>query len=207
MKQNEYKLVFISLIVQHRVEGLAKRKHSNEEPEADGRLSEINSLISQFLREIAKDFNAVADPDATNNPIIYGFNIRMDEEQRPVVQSFGNIRPVGPTVKFSEEREPLIDIIDKERELIMIAELPGMDKRDIKITACNDSIDLNAKNQRWSYNRKIVLESRIDPVARSANYTNGVLEITFDKLNKPILSNRCAPVRIGERQIRNRKQR
>ena len=54
-------------------------------------------------------------------------------------------------------REPLIDIIDKKKDLIVIVELPGVDKKDLSLIIDPDRVELKAK--------KI-----IDKVSKCANY-------------------------------------
>jgi HSP20 family protein len=47
-----------------------------------------------------------------------------------------------------ETREPYTDIQETDKEVILTAEMPGVDKKDIKINATEDGIEISAGDQR-----------------------------------------------------------
>jgi len=97
----------------------------------------------------------------------------------------------------SEYREPFIDVVDGDKEIIATAEMPGLEKNDIKINVSEDMLEISAETKQeekkeekgyiyrerrsGSYYRSISLPSPVDPDNSKATYENGVLEIKMPK--------------------------
>ena len=97
----------------------------------------------------------------------------------------------------SEYREPFIDVMDGDKEIIATAEMPGLEKKDIKINVTEDMLEISAETKQeekkdekgyiyrerrsGSYYRAISLPSTVDPDNSKATYENGVLEIKMPK--------------------------
>ena len=97
----------------------------------------------------------------------------------------------------SEYREPFIDVMEKDKEIIATAEMPGLEKKDIKINVTEDMLEISAETKQeekkeekgyiyrerrsGSYYRAISLPSPVDPDNSKATYENGVLEIKMPK--------------------------
>lgn len=95
---------------------------------------------------------------------------------------------------------PDSDIYEKDKEIIAEIDLPGIDKKDIKVNVNKDSIEVTAEKKHEekeedkkkgiyrferSYNgfcRKFDLPKTIDPDNAKAEYKNGVLIIKMPKL-------------------------
>ncbi len=97
----------------------------------------------------------------------------------------------------AEHREPFIDVIENDKEIIATAEMPGLEKQDIKINVTEDRLEISAETKHeekkeekgyiyrerrsGSYYRAISLPSPVDPDKSKASYKNGVLEIKMPK--------------------------
>lgn len=97
----------------------------------------------------------------------------------------------------AEHREPFIDVIESDKEIIATAEMPGLEKQDIKINVTEDRLEISAETKHeekkeekgyiyrerrsGSYYRAISLPSPVDPDESKATYKNGVLEIKMPK--------------------------
>lgn len=112
---------------------------------------------------------------------VYGFSIRTLVGGRPVVETFGNIKdtPKGPVVE--EVREPLVDIFDERGRILLVAELPGVDEKDIKIEIEGDILKLTATGKGHKYAREVLLPARVNSETMKSTYKNGVLEIHLRK--------------------------
>ena len=95
--------------------------------------------------------------------------------------TFGNIRktPEGP--KVDEEREPITDIFDEENEIMVIAEMPGIDQADIKIELKEDILDISATGKNRTYHKELLLPVKVSAENLSHKFTNGILEIRIKK--------------------------
>lgn len=171
------------------------RKRADSAPEELGNFSEINAIIARFLKDVAKDFNEFSDVGPKSQPIIYGFNVRIGPNGEPVINSFGNVRPSKPKVNFSEEREPLIDIIDVENIVTVLAEMPGIDRKSIRVTAAPDEIVIEAREAARNYYKAVRLPTSVDPTKSESRFHNGVLQLDFKKSAK---TNKTAVIRISD---------
>ncbi len=92
---------------------------------------------------------------------------------------------------------PKVDLIDSKDSYKVVAELPGVDKKDIKLNVTNDSVTITAESasekeereksyyfkERSSYGfrRTIPMPEEIKSSTSKAKFNNGVLEITVQK--------------------------
>lgn len=146
---------------------------------------EINKLIARFLEDVAKDFSEFSDVKQVSEPIIYGFNVRVNPHGQPIINSFGNVKPTEPKVAYTDEREPLVDVIDKDKEISIIAEVPGVAKDNIKVTAFPDEVLIEAKDHTRSYSKIVRLSGTVSTSGAAAKFRHGVLELTFKKTANP----------------------
>lgn len=96
-------------------------------------------------------------------------------------------------------REPLVDVVDRGRDIQVLVELPGIDKKDIEINVEEDSIDISAEQKQEAkeeskdkgyyfhersyqkFCRRLPLPAEVIPDKSRAEMKNGVLEIILEK--------------------------
>lgn len=112
---------------------------------------------------------------------VFGFSLKTMEGGRHVVEPFGNIKktPKGP--KVEEEREPIIDVFNEKTEIRIYAEMPGVNKEDIKIELKGDVLNIYAQNKSRKYRKEILLPEKVKTETFTFNYKNGVLSINIKK--------------------------
>jgi len=89
-------------------------------------------------------------------PFVYGYSITIGPDGKPIIREFGNVRPsiTGGRFSLKEEREPLVDVITTDNEVKVIVELPGVNKEDIKLTATEKSLNINAQSPDRKYSKR-----------------------------------------------------
>ena len=112
---------------------------------------------------------------------VYGFTINTAGGGSPKVETFGNIRktPEGPRV--DEEREPITDIFDEETEIMIIAEMPGVEQNEIKIDLKEDILEITAVSKTRTYRKELLLPVKTNLENVSHKFINGILEIKIKK--------------------------
>ena len=112
---------------------------------------------------------------------VYGFTIKSAIGGSPKVETFGNIikTPQGP--KVNEEREPITDLFDEEDEVVIIAEMPGIEESDIIIDLKDDILEISTKSQKKSYRKELLLPVKSEKSSIQQKYINGILEIRIKK--------------------------
>ena len=120
-------------------------------------------------------------------PFVFGVNMTPGKDGVPKFEPFGNVKPQrkGETV-IKEEREPLVDIMEEEEEVIVVAEIPGCVKENIELETTNDSLTIIAcdEDKVRKYNTTVDLPSKINTDHAKASYRNGILEVKLEKLKK-----------------------
>jgi HSP20 family protein len=112
---------------------------------------------------------------------VYGFTINTAGGGTPVVETFGNIKktPKGP--KVDEEREPITDIFNEKNEIVVIAEMPGIDEADLKIDLKGDILEVSAVGKNRTYRKELLLPVSVSKKNLKHKFTNGILEIRIKK--------------------------
>jgi len=91
---------------------------------------------------------------------------------------------------------PPVDLVDLPQELVVLVDLPGVRKEDVKLEGSSDMIEITAERtsrydndehlirERASreYYRSIKLPTNIDDAAARATFFNGVLEVHLPKI-------------------------
>jgi HSP20 family protein len=112
---------------------------------------------------------------------VYGFTINTAGGGTPRVETFGNLKktPEGP--KVDEEREPITDLFNEKTELVVIAEMPGIEEKEIGIELKEDILEISAKSKNRTYRKEMLLPEKVSRQNLRYKFTNGILEIRIKK--------------------------
>jgi HSP20 family protein len=145
---------------------------------------EFDSLFQKMMQPFRRldaiwDDMKSSDNTQTFGPYYYGYSMTVGPDGKPVVKEYGNVRPGLLTT--SEIREPFVDVIvdKKEKILKIVAEMPGVEKNDIKIEVIGRTVNLDAENGDKKYHTKIPIKQKVDEDSVKATYSNGILEVKF----------------------------
>lgn len=115
---------------------------------------------------------------------VWGFTVStLDKDRKPSfrVAPFGNIKKTEKGAEITEEREPIVDVFDEKDCILVIAELPGVQEKDIKLHIKGDVLKLETIGER-KYAKEILLPAKADFESRKVNFKNGILEIKLKKI-------------------------
>ncbi len=113
---------------------------------------------------------------------VYGFSVKNSAGGKTVVEPFGNIKktPKGP--KVEEVREPITDVFDEKDKIMIIVEMPGVSKKDIKLELKDDILELTAESGHKKYAKEVLLVTKsLKAENMTSIYKNGILEINIKK--------------------------
>jgi HSP20 family protein len=71
-----------------------------------------------------------------------------------------------------------------DKEIHIIAELPGVEKNDIKLHGTETTLTINVETPKRKYFKEVQMPEKIDPKKAKTTYKNGVLEITIPKIKE-----------------------
>ena len=115
-------------------------------------------------------------------PYVYGFSISVGPDGKPAIREFGNVQASRLGPKIRKEREPLVDVMEEERDVVIVAELPGVEKDDINLRTTEEHLTISVDTSQRKYHKELALPARVDPGSARASYKNGVLEVRLRKL-------------------------
>ena len=131
------------------------------------------------------------------------------EEMERMFEQFmgrGWLRPFGwerpfwsEMAKSMDVRVPSVDVIDREEEIVVRAEIPGVDKENLEVSLSDDRLTIKGSTRqekeekeageytrremsRGSFTRVVTLPANVDGEKARASFKDGVLEMTLPKL-------------------------
>jgi HSP20 family protein len=107
---------------------------------------------------------------------------------------------VWPEVFPFEGKTPRVDILDRNKEMVVRAELPGVEKDDLDVSVTGHSVTIRAhtkheeekEEERYhrremrygEYRRTLELPETVDESRVKATFRNGILELVFPRMEK-----------------------
>ncbi len=128
-------------------------------------------------------------------PYVYGVRIVIGPDGQPIIEEFGNIRRRGRRAEIREEMEPLVDVIEEKDKVIVIAEIPGVEKDKIDVRVKDKTLVISASDKDRKYYKEVELPAEVKPETAKAKYKNGVLEVVLEK-KKPSIEEEGVRVRV-----------
>jgi HSP20 family protein len=161
---------------------------------------EINKMFEEmerFIRELMRKMEAFTPEDLRDmtkelerrgaKTYVYGFSITIGPDGRPIIREFGNVpRRRGERAAIIEEREPLVDVFERGDEVVIVAEMPGVEKEkiNVKVTEDGRTLIISGTDTDRRYYKEVDLPARVDPSSVKTTYKNGVLEVRLKKSEK-----------------------
>ena len=99
-----------------------------------------------------------------------------------------------------EGKMPRVDVVDRDDEIIVKAEVPGVDKKDLDISVTENTVSIEGSTSHeekeekgdyyrcemssGSFARVVPLPADVDAEKASSKFKDGVLELTLPKMKK-----------------------
>lgn len=177
--------------------GPRKKRFGSWFPDIDEMMREMEKMMQQAFRNVEQQVpkNLVRERKMEDGstvremgPIVYGYSVKIGPDGKPVVRKFGNIDAfpnlLGGGMAVKGEREPLIDVIRGEGEIRVVAEVPGVAKEELKVTADENTVTIESVSGEQRYHKRIDLPETVDPRTAKSSYKNGILEVSVKTRTK-----------------------
>jgi len=155
---------------------------------------EIDRLFEEMFRDIQRGLpeELVKErklPDGSTvktwGPYVYGYSMTMGPDGKPVIREFGNVKTTkGGSPEAAEEREPLVDVVAGDKVVQVIAEVPGVEKKDVSLYTTERQLTISVDTPTRKYHKEVDLPAEVDPKSAKASYKNGVLEVTLNRIEE-----------------------
>lgn len=109
-----------------------------------------------------------------------------------------NEAPFDSLLEFEGQRMPSLDVVDRDNEVFVRAEMPGIEKKDINISLTDNLLTIKGQSSSEkkeekgdyyrheisssSFARSVTVPGNVDSSRAVANLKDGILEITLPKV-------------------------
>ncbi len=141
--------------------------------EMEQMMEDMNRVMGHMMHSRGKD------------PRVYGYSMYIGPDGVPHVEHFGNVESLKGDVPESIEeagvREPYTSSVvdEKKNEVYITAEMPGVEKEDIEVSATENEVLIKAEHGERKYSKTVKTPGEVVPDSAVAKYNNGVLEVTL----------------------------
>ena len=145
----------------------------------DDEFNRVFKRMSSSFFDIDDIFEEFKRNGSNSDPFYYGYTMTVGPNGKPVVKEYGNVKP--ELLPSTDTREPIVDVIADEKEKLvkLVAEMPGVEKTDVKILVQDKSVDISAEHDEKKYHVKVPIKHKVDENSAKASYKNGILELVF----------------------------
>jgi HSP20 family protein len=168
------------------------RRRRKKRPWFNDCFDEFDRLEGTTDEIIRKAFETASERTKARRPYVYGFSMSVGPDGNPVIRDFGNVQPSRRGTKIRKEREPLVDVIEEDKAIVIVAGLPGVEKDNIRIHAIEDHLTVSVNTHSHKYHKELALPARVDPKSVCVSYKNGVLVVRLKKLEAAVKDERIS---------------
>lgn len=117
---------------------------------------------------------------------VYGFSIKTAlgsrGEREVKIEPFGNLhrQSSGQTV-VEDVREPLVDVYEEDDHVLVLAEIPGVSKKDVQLELAEGRLTICAQRGEKRYRKEVDLPGNFSPDKMHSECTNGILKIRLER--------------------------
>jgi HSP20 family protein len=136
-------------------------------------MDEIDELLNSFPS---------VDQAFAKGPIIHGYSVTIGPDGVPVIREFGNARyPANDAApQVADALEPLTEVIDGDKEVRVIAEIPGVTHDSIKVSVKGSVLSIDVATNDRKYHKTVELPA-VALGAPVSTYNNGIFEVRLPK--------------------------
>lgn len=112
---------------------------------------------------------------------IFGFSVKvgLGDDKGVKVEPFGNVHRDTKTgeVEVQEIREPVVDVFDEKDHLLVVAEMPGVGAKDVRLVVAEDLLTIDAAKDDKKYHKEILLPRSYSREKMTVSCNNGIVKI------------------------------
>ena len=115
----------------------------------------------------------------------FGFSIKVGSldansvKVKPLESNTHNSKKYAVTV--FELLEPLVDIFEETDHTLIVADMPGVNEKDIHVDLKDDILQISTKTSEKNYQKEILLKESFTEDRIVHTYKNGILKISLMK--------------------------
>jgi HSP20 family protein len=156
-------------------------KKRSEWDEFSKQFDKLEKIVDGTMNDSTRGF-AEREEKKLPNLYVFGLSVSIGSDGKPQVHRSGSLQSSMQGAQMEKEDEPLLDILDCKKEIIVIAELFGVDKKDIKLDVSESTLRISVDTPERSFHKNLCLPAKVSADSMQASYKNRVLEVRLKRL-------------------------
>ncbi|MFH1055218.1 MAG: Hsp20/alpha crystallin family protein [Candidatus Altiarchaeota archaeon] len=153
---------------------------------------DFDSFFAEFEDQEGEMMN-----HAHENMVFYGYSSYTGPDGKTTVREYSNIPGFKGMPAAQEEQkllegsscgsggmevaEPYYEVAEEKDQVKVVADMPGVDEKEIKLNLKGSLLTIKAGNEHRNYKAEITLPVEVRKKAEKTLYKNGVLEAVYRK--------------------------
>jgi HSP20 family protein len=136
---------------------------------------EVEERLAEIEKEFEKAFSKAGEEGGGGVACPYAYSVRI------AVGPHG----VSKVVEEHGYRVPEVEVVERDDEVWVVADLPGAQKEGIDVKVTERTVTIKAQVGRKYYG-EVELPAEVVPETAKASYKNGILEVRLKKKEKGV---------------------
>lgn len=145
-------------------------------------IGDFIELVGEMAEKGEREVRRTGKIKGLGKDAIYGYHVRIGPLGKPKIKTFGTVRKTKKGPVIAEKREPLVDVFEEKDHLRVTAELPGCEKKDVKLNLKGKTLTVSVDKRGRKYYKDVKLPAKTKISKVTCN--NGVLEVKLKKVKK-----------------------
>jgi HSP20 family molecular chaperone IbpA len=142
-------------------------------------LNNIMEIVSEAEKSGQGKEERTGEIKTPSGKAMYGFSVKTGGKGLQVERVGNVMRETRKGVEVDEMREPFVDIFEEAHSIEVIAELPGVEEKDISHEIKENSLIIRASGINRKYSKEVLLPC--SAALLKTAYKNGVFKLTLKK--------------------------
>ena len=162
------------------------RRRKKKSPWFSDIYDELERLSDMIEETMQKAFENSSENSSIRRNRVQGFSIKIGPDGKPKVREIDTSNPDQDETEYSDESEPLVDIIEDDAALVVLVALPGVNKDEIDLRITENCLNVAVDTEDFEWYDELTLPTKVNTKSARASYKNGVLEVRLEKLEKTV---------------------
>ncbi len=147
-------------------------------------LSKLAEKSQTYQKRVNLGKRGVVDFRVSSRPIKGSYTTKPKSRlkiSKPKSKTPPTRTPKPPPTASIEEKQPIVDVFEEEDHIKVMAEVPGVEEKDIKLHVKNNLLIISVDTSEKKYYKEVKLPTSVKKNSVESTYRNGVLEVKVRK--------------------------
>jgi len=147
-------------------------------------LAKLTEKSQTYQKRINLGKKGVIDFRVSSHPIKGAYTTKSSSPlkiSKPKSKTPSISTQIPPTAPSIEEKEPIVDVFEEEDHINIMAELPGVEEKDVSLKIEDDAVTISAETPAKKYHKEVKLPASVERDSVESKYRNGILEVKLRK--------------------------